>query len=95
MKNEKIKKAAALKYEVRKDHAPRLTAKGSGPIAARIIELAQKEGIPIQTDPNLIGALMQLDLQEEIPVELYKVVAEILAFVYRLNRQKTGSKQIF
>jgi len=92
MKNDKIKKAAALKYEARKDRAPRLTAKGGGPVAERIIELARQEGIPIQEDANLVGALMQLDLEEEIPVELYKVVAEILAFVYRLNRRKMEAR---
>jgi flagellar biosynthesis protein len=90
MKDDKIKRAAALKYEARKDRAPKLTAKGSGHVAERIIELARQEGVPIQEDANLIGALMQLDLEDEIPVELYKVVAEILAFVYRLNRQKMG-----
>ena len=61
-------------------------------MAERIIELARQEGIPIQEDANLVGALMHLDLEEEIPVELYKVVAEILAFVYRLNRRKMEAR---
>ena len=88
MAKDKLKKAVALKYEPIKDNAPRVTAKGTGLVAERIIELAGKEGIPIQEDPDLVGALVQLDFQEEVPPELYKAVAEILAFVYRLNRQK-------
>ena len=87
MTENKIKKAVALKYEKSKDNAPRVTAKGSRKIAERIIELAKEKGIPISEDPDLVGALMKLDLQAEIPQELYKVVAEMLAFAYRLNRK--------
>ena len=87
MGNNKRKKAVALKYEAAKEKAPKMTAKGSGRVAERIIELAMKEGVPMQEDPDLVGALMQLDFQEEIPQELYQAVAEILAFACRLNRQ--------
>jgi len=87
MTETRIKKAVALKYERAKDRAPRVTAKGSRKIAERIIELAREKGIPITEDPDLVGALMKLDLQDEIPEELYKVVAEILAFAYRLNKK--------
>ena len=89
MANEKdrVKRAVALKYEPEKDGAPRMMAKGSGVVAERIIELARKEGIPIQEDPDLIGVLIQLDFGEEIPPELYRAVAEILAFAYRMNRR--------
>lgn len=87
MADEKNKKAVTLKYESGKDDAPRVTAKGMGAVAERIIELAKKEGIPIQEDPDLVGALMKLDIEETIPPQLYKAVAEILAFAYRLNRR--------
>lgn len=90
--DDKLKKAVALKYEPGKDDAPRVTAKGKGMIAERIIELAHKEGIPIQEDPDLVGALVQLDFLEEIPPELYHAVAEVLAFAYRLNRKMMGSE---
>jgi flagellar biosynthesis protein len=86
VKEDKLKKAAALKYDPTQDGAPKVTAKGSGMVAERIIELAKREGIPIQEDPDLVGALLTLDFYEEIPPHLYKAVAEILAFVYRLNR---------
>ena len=83
----RLLKAVALKYDPAKDGAPRVTAKGKGQIAERIIDLAKKEGIPISEDPDLVGALIQLDFDEETPPELYKAVAEILAFAYRVNRR--------
>ena len=92
MEDKKIKKAAALKYDQTKDKAPRVTAKGSGLLAEKIIELARKEGIPISEDPDLVGALIQLDFQEEIPPELYRAVAEILSFAYMLNRRMNREK---
>ena len=77
--------AAAIEYDNRKDLAPRVTAKGEGLLAERIIELAKQHDIPIKSDPNLVQVLSKLDLNEQIPVELYHVIAEILAFVYTLN----------
>ena len=90
MNKSRLKKAVALKYESSKDHAPRVTAKGAGLVAEKIIDLATKQGIPISEDPDLVGALMQLDFLEEIPEELYRAVAEVLAFAYRLNRKIEG-----
>lgn len=84
----KLRKAVALKYEPGKNSAPRVTAKGKGLLAERIIELAREQGVPITEDPDLVGALIQLDFDEEIPPDLYKAVAEILAFAYRMNRLK-------
>ena len=92
MKKDKQKKAAALKYDSSKDNAPKITAKGAGMIAERIIELAKKEGIPITEDPDLATALVQLDFHEEIPPELYTAVAEILAFAYGLNRRMASKE---
>lgn len=79
--------AVSLKYDSEKDRAPRVTAKGRGRVAERIIELAKKEGIPITEDPDLVAALAQLEWHEEIPPQLYKAIAEILAFAYRLNNK--------
>ncbi|MBI5584064.1 MAG: EscU/YscU/HrcU family type III secretion system export apparatus switch protein [Deltaproteobacteria bacterium] len=79
------RRAAALRYRPDKDSAPRLTAKGSGAVAEKIIALARQQGIPIQEDPALIQVLAGLDLNQEIPPSVYLVVAEILAFVYRLS----------
>jgi flagellar biosynthesis protein len=83
------KAAAALRYRVGEDTAPRIVAKGAGKIAERIIEAARAAGIPIREDPDLLALLMTLDLNEFIPPELYTAVAEVLVFVYRMN-QKMG-----
>jgi len=88
---QKPQKAIALKYKPGGDHAPCVTAKGTGRLAERIIEMARKHGIPVKDDPDLVEVLSRLDLHDEIPPELYVVVAELLAFVYSLNHKK-GSK---
>ena len=85
MKKKTLQKAVAIKYESPQDNAPKVTAKGAGLIAEKIIQLAEKRGIPVAEDPDLVGALMHLDFQEEIPEKLYLAVAEVLAFAYRLN----------
>lgn len=81
--------AAAIKYDPDKDAAPRLTAKGKGYIADKIIELAKKHDIPIKSDPGLVEILNRLDIDEQIPIEVYRAVAEILAFVYSLNTNRS------
>lgn len=86
-----VKKAAALKYDPVKHTAPVLTAKGSGLIADQILKLAKENGIPVQEDPSLVEVLSQLDLNEQIPPELYQLVAEILSFIYRTD-QAMGKK---
>jgi flagellar biosynthesis protein len=79
--------AAAIKYDAKKDPAPRLTAKGRGVVAEKIIEVARQNNIPIKEDSALVQILYQLDVEECIPPELYKAIAEILVFVYSLNEQ--------
>jgi flagellar biosynthesis protein len=79
------RRAAALGYDSETDAAPRLLAKGAGEVADRIIALAKEHGIPIREDRDLVAVLARLDLDQEIPPELYKAVAELLAFVYRVN----------
>jgi len=87
---DKPKKAAALKYQHGEDRAPRVVAKGRGTIAEKILETARKHGIPIKEDKTLVEILSSLDLYQEIPAELYRAVAEILAFVYALNLKAKG-----
>ena len=84
-KNNNKEKAVALRYDPITDKAPVVTAKGQGEIARRIRELAEEYGIPIEEDKYLANYLMALDLYEEIPPVLYPVIAEILAFIYRMN----------
>ncbi|MDP8221943.1 MAG: EscU/YscU/HrcU family type III secretion system export apparatus switch protein [Candidatus Lernaella stagnicola] len=79
------KAAAAIKYDPGKDGAPRVTAKGMGVVAEKIIEKAIAAGVPLREDPDLAAALARMPLGEEIPPALYQAVAEVLAFVYRMN----------
>ena len=86
MKNKKqSSKAAAVSYDAGKDRAPRVVAKGSGNVADKIIEIARQHDIPMVKDESLVQVLEALDLNTEIPAELYRAVAEVLAFIYRLN----------
>jgi flagellar biosynthesis protein len=85
------RKAVALHYQPRKDKAPKIVAKGQGYVAEKILELARQHDIPIREDKNLLQILSRLDLNQEIPLEVYKAVAEILAFVYRLSHQRAAA----
>jgi flagellar biosynthesis protein len=85
MKPEKPTQAVALRYDRERDNAPRVVAKGQGPVAQNIIALAREHGVPLHEDPNLVATLNALDLDTEVPPELYRAVAEVLVFIYRLN----------
>jgi flagellar biosynthesis protein len=82
----KDKKAVALQYEMGKDTAPKVVAKGKGFMAEKIVEVAQEHGIPLYQDKELSQVLEALDLDTEIPTELFRAVAEVLAFIYRMNK---------
>ena len=77
----------ALEYEQKDQRAPRVIAKGQGAIGEKIIETARANGIPIREDALLAASLAAIELGEEIPVELYKAVAEVLGFILRLSRK--------
>lgn len=81
----KRQKAVALRYDASKDSAPRVAASGKGRLAEKIIELARASGVPIREDAALVEVLSRLDIGDEIPAETYVLVAEILAWVYRMN----------
>lgn len=86
-KNRKnIKSAVSIKYNADRDGAPIVSAKGQGTVAERIIELARENNIPIKEDPDLVQVLSQVDINQEIPPNVYRVVAELLAFVYQVNK---------
>lgn len=78
--------AVALAYE--KPGTPRVVAKGSGEIGRQIIETAQAHGVPIEQNAGLAAALSGVELDREIPVELYRAVAEVLGFVLRISRRR-------
>ena len=81
-------KAVALKYEKSKDRAPKVVAKGRKKLAEKIIEMAREHNIEIYEDSDLVELLYSLDFYEEIPEELYSAVAEILAYVYKVSKNK-------
>jgi len=77
--------AAALRYEAGADNAPRVVAKGRGASAEEIIRRARDSGVPIHESPELAAALMQFELDQQIPPALYVAIAEVLAWAYRLE----------
>lgn len=81
-------KAAALQYDKERASAPRLTAKGRGLVAERIIAMAGEHNIPLYQDRDLIEILEKTELDTEIPLEVYAVVAEIFAYVYKANQSR-------
>jgi len=90
IEKESIKKAAALQYDKEIDQAPHVTAQGSGETAKNIIKIAEKNGIPIKKDEDLVTMLSQIELNQEIPVELYKAVAEIFSFIYGISNNESS-----
>jgi len=86
------RKAVALRYDRGKDRAPRVVAKGERLLADRIIEVAKAHDIHIHEDPDLVAVLATLDVGQDIPESLYRAVAEVLVFVYHLNR-KVGARR--
>jgi flagellar biosynthesis protein len=81
------KRAVALRYDAaRGDAAPKVVAKGRGATAERILDLARRNNVPVREDVNLVRVLAGLKIDQEIPPELYQVVAALLALLYRANR---------
>ena len=82
------KKAVALGYNRSQDNAPKVLASGAGEIANKIISLAKEHDIPIKEDPDLIEILSKVEVDQEIPPNLYKAVAEIFSFLYKITNKK-------
>ncbi|GIO30019.1 MULTISPECIES: EscU/YscU/HrcU family type III secretion system export apparatus switch protein [Paenibacillus] len=81
-----MKKAVALKYSPGEAAAPVVAAKGRGKVAEAILEKAKEHGVPVQEDAALVEVLSKLDLDQQIPPELYQLVAEVLSYIYRTDR---------
>ena len=83
---EEQKTAIALRYSPTDgDSAPKISAKGDGFIAEEILRIARENDVPLRRDPALAGALATLDVGQQIPAELFRAIAEVLAFVYKMN----------
>jgi len=82
-----MKKAAALRYDTKKENAPRVIAKGEGVSAQNIIKIAQLHNLPIKKDEDLIELLSKVELDKEVPEALYKAVAEVFSFIYKMTKK--------
>ena len=85
--NPEVKNQLAVALHYDRTGAPRVIAKGKGPIGAKIVEVARAHNIPIEENEVLAGALSNVEIGDEIPAELYTAVAEVLIFVLRLSRR--------
>ena len=90
MSGRKRDRAVALQYDREKMEAPTVVARGEGLVARKIVERALEAEVPVVEDAALVSALLSLELGEEIPAELYEVVARVLAWVYRLDRGESS-----
>ncbi|MBF0159787.1 MAG: EscU/YscU/HrcU family type III secretion system export apparatus switch protein [Magnetococcales bacterium] len=80
------RQAVALRYRRSQDHAPRVTATGRGRLAEAIMQKARDAGVPLLQDADLMQVLGKVPLGDTIPRELFQAVAEVLAYVYRVNK---------
>jgi len=82
------KEAVALKYNKEKNKAPLVTAKGKNATAQKIIQIAKENGVAIKKDEDLVQLLSKVELDSEVPPQMYKAVAEIFSFVYNITKNK-------
>ena len=78
--------AIAISYQPAQEQAPRLVAKGEGWVARQIVEIAEANGITVREDADLAQILSKVDIDSEIPLEAFAVIAEILSYVYAKNK---------
>ncbi|MBR7552873.1 EscU/YscU/HrcU family type III secretion system export apparatus switch protein [Allobacillus sp. GCM10007491] len=86
------KSAIALRYDGEAEAAPKVIAKGQGLLAEEILQRAATEDIPVHEDPALIELMSHLNINEKIPEELYQAVAEVFAYIYRIDQKMTKTK---
>lgn len=84
-RTKKTLQAVALHYDSRPESTPKVVATGRGDLAQQIIAAAESAGVDIVQDPDLLEILGRVPAGEDIPAELFQAVAEILAFIYRIN----------
>lgn len=90
-KPDKAREAVALAYR-QTDAAPRVVARGKGQIADQIIAKAKEHGVYVHESPELVALLTQVDIDEHIPPQLYMAVAELLAWLYRIEHGETPTQ---
>ena len=87
------KKAVVIRYDRDKEQAPRVVAKGKGFVAHQILEAAKAYGVPVYQNQSVASLLMAVELDQEIPPDLYQAIANILAYVYKLDSSMIGRKR--
>ena len=86
--NEVLQKAVALSYDTSADSAPKVVAKGQGKVAEKILKKAEEGDITVYKDEKLVDSLFGLQIDEEIPEELYQAVAEIIFYIYSVDGKR-------
>jgi len=81
------KEAVGLHHDREGDSAPEVIARGRGELAERILEIAEEHGVPIRRDPDLLQLLAASRVGEEVPEEVYAAVAQLIAFLWRMNEE--------
>ena len=89
----KLKQAVAIRYNADKDRAPKVTAKGKGVAADKILQLGKQHSIPVYQNKTLTSMLMAIEIDHEVPPELYSAVAEVLAYIYRIDQRVAKSRK--
>lgn len=89
-----IRLAVALKYVEDEQDAPVVVATGRGEVAQKIIDIAEKEDVPVYQDASLAQILSTLEVGTEIPPELYEAVAQVIAFVWQLDKKYVGRNRL-
>lgn len=84
-------KAVALKYDATKNAAPKVIAKGEGESAKSIIKIAALHDVPIKKDEDLVEILSKVELDQEVPAEMYKAVAEVFSFIYKMTKKDSST----
>ncbi len=87
--------AVAMRYDVEKDKAPVILASGRGVVADEILRVANDNEIPLYENPRLADILSKLELDTQIPPELYVLVAEVLFFIYKLDKMASKREKLF
>lgn len=94
-KKEGQRSAIAMRYDIEKDSAPVILAAGRGEFAEDILKVAEEHKIPFFEDKGLADLLLKLDVNTQVPQELYILVAEVLAFIFRLDQMAAKREKFF
>ena len=80
-----LQEAVAIRYDRDRENAPRVVAKGKGFVAEQLLMIARRHAVPVYQNQTVTQLLMAVELDREIPPELYQAVANVLAYVYRMD----------